>query len=206
MNSIIVIMYVMEYKRKEEIIKHFYEKSFPILVSFEPERKKRLARMICIESVLVIICILYFCNFAMVKSFFESINSSGWFNVFYVLMLICVLAVFMYPCIVSSGFKDDLKNKVMPNVMKSFKSIHHVTGRDIFTSTELMGSSLFSRFNNVETDDSFCGKFDGVNCKISETELALVGDRSSLISFKGVIVEFNFNKKNKCQNYCNNCK
>lgn len=188
-------MSVMEYKRKEEIIKQFYAKGLPILVSFEPERKKRLIRMICIESILVIICALYFYNFGIVLSFFESINSPRLLIAFQILMSVCALAVFIYPCIVSSGFKEDLKSKVMPKVIKSFGSIRHAIGRDIFTETELMESTLFSRFNKMEADDSFCGTFDGVNCKILETELALQGRKYYSTSFKGVIVEFDSNKK-----------
>ena len=198
-NSTSVIISVMEYKRKEEIIKQFYAKGLPILVSFEPERKKRLTRMICIDSVLVIICALYFCNFAAVVSFFGSTNFPEWLVYFHILIFICAFAAFIYPYIVSSGFKEDLKSKVMPKVIKSIGSIRHAIGRDIFTETELMESTLFSRFNKMEADDSFCGTFDGVNYKILETELALQGRKYYSTSFKGVIVEFDSNKKINAQ-------
>lgn len=191
----IVILFSMDYKRKEEIIKQFYEKGMPILVRFEPERKKRLKRMICIESILVIMCALYFYNFAGICNFFESINSPGWFTAFYMLIIACILAVLIYPFIVSFGFKEDLKSSVMPKVIKSFGTIHHATGHNIFTKTELLKSTLFSRFNKMGADDSFCGEFDGVNFKILETELALQGRKYYSTSFKGVIVEFDSNKK-----------
>lgn len=185
----------MEYKRKEEILKQFYKNCLPILISFESERKKRLTRMICIESALVIICALYFYNFGIVLSFFESINAPKLLIAFQILMFVCALAVFTYPYIVSSCFKEDLKSKVMPKVIKSIGSIHHTTERNIFNETNLMESTLFSRFNKIETDDSFCGTFGGVNYKISETELAVQGRKSYFTSFKGVIVEFDSNKK-----------
>ena len=195
LNSIIVIILIMKYKRKEEIIKQFYAKCLPILLYFEQERKKKLTRMIYIESALVIICTLCLCNFAKEETFFESINSSGWLAASYVLMLVCAFAMCIYPYSVSSCFKEDLKSKIMPKVIKSFGTIHHATGREIFSATELMESTLFSRFNKMEADDSFYGTFDGVNCKILETELALQGHKYYSTSFKGVIVEFDSNKK-----------
>ena len=196
----IVILFSMEYQRKEEIIKQFYEKGMPILASFEPERKKRLKRMICIESILVIMCALYFYNFAVVYNFFVSINSPEWLIITYnLLMFICAFAALIYPYLVSSGFKEDLKRKVMPKVIKSFGAMGHAIGCNIFTETELLKSTLFSRFNKMEADDSFCGEFDGVNFKILETELALQGRKYYSTSFKGVIVEFDSNKKIKAK-------
>lgn len=189
------IILAMKYEHKRKIINHFNEKCLPILVSFEPERKKRLKRMICIESILVMICVLYFYNFSAIKSLFERINSSGWHEISYILMLVCAFAVFIYPIIVTSMFNEDLKTKIMPKVMKSFGTLHHATGYNVFEEKKLIESTLFSRFNTVIADDSFCGKFDGVKCKILETELAWKGRKYYSTSFKGVIVEFESNKK-----------
>ncbi len=188
-------MIVMEYKRKEEILKQFYEECLPILNFFEIERIKRLVRMICIESALVLICILYFYNFATVANFFESINSDWGLVISFMLILACALTVLVYPYIVNKDFKIDLKSKIMPKVIKSIGSIHHGTGCDVFSATELMKSTLFSRFNKMEADDSFCGTFDGVKYKILETSLAVQGRKYYSTSFKGVIVEFDSNKK-----------
>lgn len=185
----------MEYKRKEEILRQFYEECLQILISFESERKKRLVKMICIESALVLICILYFYNFATVASFLGSINFPWGLIISYLLILGCVIAVLVYPFYVNSGFKIDLKSTLMPQVIKIIGSIHHGTVGRIFSESELKESALFSQFNDIVTDDSFNGELGGVNYKISETKLVLQGDKSSFTSFKGVIVEFDSNKK-----------
>lgn len=179
----------MEYKKKKEIIKQFYAKGFPILEAFEAERKRRLRKMMIIESILVIIYAAFLCNKSLIEAFLNN-------NVHaHMAACLCLLAILAYPYLIISGFTKDLKSKVMPIVMNSVEQFRYLGRQKVFSVEELLESTLFSSFNQIYADDSFCGKIGGVNCKISEVRLKLSDVRYTFISFRGVVAVFDFNKK-----------
>ena len=100
-----------------------------------------------------------------------------------------------------------IKKECLDKILKQFGDITRnentgnnvvVAGNEgIISNCDLEDSGLFSKFDYKITDDSFYGNYKGVDFKIAETELthrSNGGDSSPTLIFKGVIINFKFNK------------
>jgi len=116
--------------------------------------------------------------------------------------------------VVSKKYKIFLKTKIMPELLKAFGNIqwrnsniddyYSVNINNIESTFGLskeehlnfQNSWLFVNFNTCETDDIFEGNYKGINFKIAETILKAEGYKKiSITSFRGLILNYDFNKK-----------
>lgn len=174
-----------------ELFKNYSDKILPLLEKCETKRKKALKKMIITECILltVLIVLLFNINFLTL-----------------ILMYFIVPAILVLPFTAAFEFKKKLKKIFAPelseilNLSDSFESINYSNAEyNIFSTGELVESTLFGMFNSVNPDDSFCGNYKGVKFKTLETELIQRGRKYSFQIFKGVIISFDFNKKIKAK-------
>lgn len=183
----------MEYKSKKEILDRFYKSGFPFLQKFEKRRINDIKKLIIVEFICIAIAAAYFFGFGGIYNFCAERDYAGLFLGSHILILCIILFIIMYPFSVYSEFKKKIKKDLMPEVVRYFKHLKYSTNSTI-SNDELIKSTLFSRFSRNYADDNFNGKYNGINFRISETELVVQGQKYYSTSFKGVIVDFDSNK------------
>lgn len=190
----------------EEFYKKYTKEIYPILESFEPERKQIFKRNLILGILTLIVSVVG------IASFFLPITTN-WPIVYpqlYIVIVILspivtVFAPIWYFRIKSesdSEFRYKIKKKCLKKILKVFGNIEWKNTKSdkslLLSDDELNGSGLFMDFNTRRTDDEFVGTFNDVNFTVCETEMEDVrrnGNNTYAVPvFKGVIAVFDFNK------------
>lgn len=188
------IIHVMENENIDNFRKKFDEiyhnKLLGIIKPYEEKRKKTLLKYIFWALLSVIFIITGFYLHWNLEVFFKGLNEevAG-----YIAVLPSIIGFFMVsvPSIIAKEFENDIKKKVMPQLLSSLKTIRWIQEKAI-TDSFINQSELFTVYNRRYDDDHFIGKYKNVAIEICETELGYYtrcGKNSSYsVRFKGVLV------------------
>ena len=182
-------------KLMNEYRKHFHlayhSRILPLLLRFEPKRKKYLILTLLAEFV-----IIGFIIWAILR---VGAFGAGDVTRFWCIVIgVGVSVMFILPPIVNKKFSNELKKYCLKPILDIFGSINW--RQNIIKNSELEKSELFAIFNKRTTDDGFEGEFKGVKFEIAETYLAYESgsgkNRNTRKVFDGVVIKFASNKKN----------
>ena len=175
-----------DYRR--EFYQVYHKEILPTLIEFEEKRKGSFSFCFFIEVIVI-------AAFALV--FYYSLKDATDI-VCQILSLILGLAAIAIPHYMNKNFIKMLKKECMHSLTKVFGEVEWANDQQFITDTELVKSELFSTYNRRGSDDSFKGKYNGVNFVISETKLVnQTGsgkNRRRRTIFKGIIINFESNK------------
>ncbi len=171
---------------KSEAINAFYnnyvETVYPMLEEFEKKRRKKLFIII---SLFIVVPIVSYFLFPLLGSFVIAVGCLGLF----------------FPLVMTiRGFVKELKTECMPCLIKAFGKMKWSSEKQIIRDYDLRESELFGDYNTRVDDDSFVGKYKGVEYKVSEINLAYVTQGRRRLYwrvFNGVVITFTSNKEIK---------
>ena len=170
---------------KENTIKFPINEILERIQPFEKERQKRLLKLILREA--LVFTLLYFLINGLLLCISDSDAVFG-FSV----MIAAAVSYSCYDIIhTNKTFKNFIKFECSDIIKKNFK-------RSVFPilKEELNKSNLFGYFEDINTDDGFCGTYNNVDYKIADCKLTAKSPKKFDIQiFKGLIVMFDFNKK-----------
>ena len=127
-------------------------------------------------------------------------------NIFFIASFLMTIGIYISLVIAANiSFVKKLKKECVPKILKTF---NYITGNiEEWASNayayrlELKKSGLFASYNTITNDDAFCGSHKGTNFYILETLLSNEGKEADALKpgtiFKGVIINFKFNKNIK---------
>ena len=174
-----------DYRR--EFYQVYHREILPKLEVFERTRKSKFGQLLFYEiTVASVLAVL--------------LMSSGYIRGLYyeIACVLLVLALIIIPYFMNKNFVKMLKKECMHSLTKVFGEVEWANDQQFITDTELVKSELFSTYNRRGSDDSFKGKYNGVNFVISETKLVnQTGsgkNRRRRTIFKGIIINFESNK------------
>ena len=175
-----------DYRR--EFYQVYHKEILPTLIEFEEKRKDSFSFCFFIEVIVI-------AAFALV-SYYSLKDATD--IVCQILSLILGLAAIAIPHYMNKNFIKMLKKECMHSLTKVFGDVEWGNGLFFITDEELGKSELFAGYNRRSNDDSFKGKYNGVNFVISETKLVnQTGsgkNRRRRTIFKGIIINFESNK------------
>lgn len=187
----------MDSKELHNICYTEYQKLMPEL---EQNRKKGLTfiliSMISFITVTAAVIVLFVYLF---KNFPQKSTLIGFAGLVVLLVYRVSWAIFN-PTVIyrltSSKLKHIYFSKLIPALHKINFDIKYAEKEAVFLRETLIQSGLFSQFETCDTDDSFCGTYNGVDFRICELDL---GENRESIDpdFKGIVVSFKSNKKIK---------
>ncbi len=176
-----------KYFDKSEVIGEFYNNYAkivaPILDALEQRRRKYLFMLSALVLVLPLLVIILY----------PLLGSA--------VFLLGVLGLIFPSVMLISRFTHDLKCECMPFLIQAFGNMKWCSNTFVISDYDLRESELFAVFNTRNDDDSFVGKYKGVEYKVSEMYLANVsgsGKRKMYWRvFNGVVILFDSNKEIK---------
>ena len=112
-----------------------------------------------------------------------------------ILSVIPIVLIFVITGWLAKNFEKKLKERVMPDLMQAFGNFAW-TKHSVIDVYSIRGTTLFSRFEWKEDDDSFFGSYKGIDININECKLKYEtrdskGNRSTHTEFGGVLVQLN---------------
>lgn len=189
---------------RNEFINEYLSQVSKVFPLIEEQRKRKLKRTLLIEVFIILITSIYG-YYLFNYDYLNQINSDL-AELSLIVFGIFVLVIFLNPVCANDEFRKELKRIYTPKIIKCIGEIKsakngnvYLNENEIFSQKELQTCTLFGRFNTIETDDSFVGKYKNTDFKISEVELSLRSNKYYSTIFKGVIISFDINKKIKAK-------
>ncbi len=167
--------------------KLYYGKILTVLKPFEDER------ITCIKKCIVFIILGFVCLFIMWKTLGLSNvigdDLTGWLVS---LTLVAAIVFFLIPSHLASNFEQNIKDKVMPELLKTFNNFKWSAYTSFIEDNYIKKSKLVGDFNRRDNDDCFKGKYKDVKIDICETYLEKESgsgkNRTVITKFDGVLV------------------
>ena len=179
-------------KYKNEKFLNFYKKYEKEITPYIEKYEKTRITYAILFTILAILSTVLFERFILLDFSLGAIISMGLFDFFAI-------------CIIYDKLNFKLKNKIkqtfIPKIIQTIGEIHWNTDETIISDTILEKSKLFGDYNIRSNDDTFEGKYNGIEFKVSETNLSYEsgsGDDHTVSNvFKGIIILINSNKEIK---------
>lgn len=179
-------------KYKNEKFLNFYKKYEKEITPYIGKYEKTRIKYAILFTILAILSTVLFERFIILDFSLGAIISMELFD-------FCVI------CIIYDKINSKLKNKIkqtfIPKIIQTLGEIHWNTGNTIISDTILEKSKLFESYNVRSNDDTFEGKYNGIEFKVSETNLSYEsgsGDKRTVSTvFNGIIVLIDSNKETK---------
>lgn len=179
-------------KYKNEKFLNFYKKYEKEITPYIGKYEKTRIKYAILFTILAILSTVLFERFIILDFSLGAIISMGLFD-------FCVI------CIIYDKINSKLKNKIkqtfIPKIIQTIGEIHWNTGNTIISDTILEKSKLFGDYNIRSNDDTFEGKYNGIEFKVSETNLSYEsgsGDKRTVSTvFNGIIILIDSNKETK---------
>lgn len=179
-------------KYKNEKFLNFYKKYEKEITPYIGKYEKTRIKYAILFTILAILSTVLFERFIILDFSLGAIISMGLFD-------FCVI------CIIYNKINSKLKNKIkqtfIPKIIQTIGEIHWNTGNTIISDTILEKSKLFGDYNIRSNDDTFEGKYNGIEFKVSETNLSYEsgsGDKRTVSTvFNGIIILIDSNKETK---------
>ena len=179
-------------KYKNEKFLNFYKKYEKEITPYIGKYEKTRIIYAILFTILAILSTVLFERFILLDFSLGAIISMGLFD-------FCVI------CIIYDKINSKLKNKIkqtfIPKIIQTIGEIHWNTGNTIISDTILEKSKLFGDYNIRSNDDTFEGKYNGIEFKVSETNLSYEsgsGDKRTVSTvFNGIIILIDSNKETK---------
>lgn len=179
-------------KYKNEKFLNFYKKYEKEITPYIGEYEKTRIIYAILFTILAILSTVLFERFIFLDFSLGAIISMGLFD-------FCVI------CIIYDKLNFKLKNKIkqtfIPKIIQTIGEIHWNTDETIISDTILEKSKLFGDYNIRSNDDTFEGKYNGIEFKVSETNLSYEsgsGDKRTVSTvFNGIIILIDSNKETK---------
>lgn len=193
----------------EEFYKKYTKEIYPILESFEPERKQLFKKNLFLGILTLIVSIVGVAAFFLpITTNMPIVSSQLYFLIVILSPFVTVFVPIKYFTTMSksdSEFRYKIKKKCLKKILEVFGNIEWKNTKSdkslLLSDEELNASGLFMDFNTRRTDDEFFGTFNNVNFTVCETEMLDVrrnGNKTYAVPvFKGVIAMFDFNKQIK---------
>ena len=177
---------------KNEKFLNFYKKYEKEITPYIGKYEKTRIIYAILFTILAILSTVLFERFILLDFSLGAIISMGLFD-------FCVI------CIIYDKINSKLKNKIkqtfIPKIIQTIGEIHWNTGNTIISDTILEKSKLFGDYNIRSNDDTFEGKYNGIEFKVSETNLSYEsgsGDKRTVSTvFNGIIILIDSNKETK---------
>lgn len=191
----------MSYKERTLKFHEIYRtKLAPILMSYESDRKRELAKFLVFVTLAVLCFIVPF-----IPLIFPALEYSAESDSVWTIILLSPIAFFIIGGLMIFVCKDIPKNFSMklklcclPHILKLFDDIKWKNNAYVIGNIKLNNSGLFGDFNRRQTDDEFVGSFKDVSFKICETAMQYESgsgkNRTCISVFKGVVISFKSNK------------
>ena len=121
-------------------------------------------------------------------------------SIFFLFAMLCFRSAKKH----KNAFKNNLKKECFNDALKTFGDIQWFEHDQLNINEEskvgldtdvLNRSALFGNFTNRMIDDEFKGSHNGINFEISETHMWYHSGRAAINVFKGIIIQFDSNKK-----------
>lgn len=184
--------------------KVYHSEILPQLGKEETKRRKIMSKLVFWEIVSVIVFVF---NCLFFKTVLVKLMD---YEIGYLLTIISFLigitalgVIFLLPYSLNKTFTEELKQILVPKLIKSFGDIKWSHCSTIISASDLNKSELFAKFNERTQDDCFLGKYKDVDYAILESKLTYEtkGRKNNHVIdvFKGIIINFASNKtiKNK---------
>lgn len=179
-------------KYKNEKFLNFYKKYEKEITPYIEKYEKTRIIYAILFTILAILSTVLFERFIILDFSLGAIISIGLFDFFAI-------------CIIYDKLNSKLKNKIkqtfIPKIIQTIGEIHWNTGNTIISDTILEKSKLFGGYNIRSNDDTFEGKYNGIEFKVSETNLSYEsgsGDKRTVSTvFNGIIILIDSNKETK---------
>ena len=179
-------------KYKNEKFLNFYKKYEKEITPYIEKYEKTRIKYAILFTILAILSTVLFERFIILDFSLGAIISMGLFD-------FCVI------CIIYDKLNSKLKNKIkqtfIPKIIQTIGEIHWNTDETIISDTILEKSKLFGDYNIRSNDDTFEGKYNGIEFKVSETNLSYEsgsGDKRTVSTvFNGIIILIDSNKETK---------
>ncbi len=177
---------------KNEKFLNFYKKYEKEITPYIGKYEKTRIIYAILFTILAILSTVLFERFILLDFSLGAIISMGLFD-------FCVI------CIIYDKLNSKLKNKIkqtfIPKIIQTLGEIHWNTDETIISDTILEKSKLFESYNIRSNDDTFEGKYNGIEFKVSETNLSYEsgsGDKRTVSTvFNGIIILIGSNKETK---------
>lgn len=177
---------------KNEKFLNFYKKYEKEITPYIGKYEKTRIIYAILFTILAILSTVLFERFILLDFSLGAIISMGLFD-------FCVI------CIIYDKLNSKLKNKIkqtfIPKIIQTLGEIHWNTDETIISDTILEKSKLFGDYNIRSNDDTFEGKYNGIEFKVSETNLSYEsgsGDKRTVSTvFNGIIILIDSNKETK---------
>ena len=187
----------MDLKELHNICYTEYQKLMPEL---EQNRKKGLTFILISTAAFIMTAVAVIILFVYLSKNFPQKSALIGFAGLAVFLVYRVSWAIFNPTVIyrltSSKLKHIYFSKLIPALHKINFDIKYAEKEAVFLRETLIQSGLFSQFETSDTDDSFCGTYNGVDFRICELDL---GENRESIDpdFKGIVVSFKSNKKIK---------
>ena len=177
---------------KNEKFLNFYKKYEKEITPYIGKYEKTRITYAILFTILAILSTVLFERFILLDFSLGAIISMGLFD-------FCVI------CIIYDKINSKLKNKIkqtfIPKIIQTLGEIHWNTDETIISDTILEKSKLFGDYNIRSNDDTFGGKYNETEFKVSETNLSYESDsgdnRTVSTVFNGIIILIDSNKETK---------
>lgn len=150
-------------KYKNEKFLNFYKKYEKEITPYIGKYEKTRIIYAILFTILAILSTVLFERIILLDFSLGTIISMGLFD-------FCVI------CLIYDKINDKFKNKIkqtfIPKIIQTIGEIHWNTGNTIISDTILEKSKLFGDYNIRSNDDTFEGKYNGIEFKVSETNLS----------------------------------
>lgn len=179
-------------KYKNEKFLNFYKKYEKEITPYIEKYEKTRIKYAILFTILAILSTVLFERFIILDFSLGAIISMGLFD-------FCVI------CIIYDKINSKLKNKIkqtfIPKIIQTIGEIHWNTGNTIISDTIIEKSKLFESYNVRSNDDTFEGKYNGIEFKVSETNLSSESgsgdDHRVSTVFNGILILIDSNKETK---------
>lgn len=179
-------------KYKNENFLNFYKKYEKEITPYIGKYEKTRIIYAILFTILAILSTVLFERFILLDFSLGAIISMGLFD-------FCVICL-IYDKI-NSKFKNKIKQTFIPKIIQTLGEIHWNTDETIISDTIIEKSKLFESYNVRSNDDTFEGKYNGIEFKVSETNLSYEsgsGDKRTVSTvFNGIIILIDSNKETK---------
>lgn len=177
---------------KNEKFLNFYKKYEKEITPYIGKYEKTRIIYAILFTILAILSTVLFERFILLDFSLGATISMGLFD-------FCVI------CIIYDKINFKLKNKIkqtfIPKIIQALGEIHWNTDETIISDTIIEKSKLFESYNVRSNDDTFEGKYNGIEFKVSETNLSYEsgsGDKRTVSTvFNGILILIDSNKETK---------
>lgn len=179
-------------KYKNEKFLNFYKRYEKEITPYIEKYEKTRIKYAILFTILAILSTVLFERFIILDFSLGAIISMGLFD-------FCVI------CIIYDKINSKLKNKIkqtfIPKIIQALGEIHWNTDETIISDTIIEKSKLFESYNVRSNDDAFEGKYNGIEFKVSETNLSSESgsgdDHRVSTVFNGILILIDSNKETK---------